>query len=248
MALVVCKDCKTEISTDAKVCPQCGAHSAAGYTGVRVAGLFYLALIGLLFWWVWGLMTPDSSQDVVVANAQAEQPKAPALAPKHFATVGEMIEDRGDYSAENGTFEQIAAEPLKILIAGTIVPGDLAENNAREVRRAALYGVYRTLIHTGANKVTVVAVPRELNIREGTSRVLDRPTLSITATRAQALEAASRFVKVDTAADLVNPQQEYGIQLDSWKPEFEAVYMSDQGQIKLLEAIKAAGGDVISNG
>lgn len=170
------------------------------------------------------------------------------LVPLHFATVGEMIEDRGDYSAENGTFKLLSGKPLKIQLAPSIVPGDLPENNAREIRRAALYGVYRTLVHTDADKVTSIAVPRELNIREQTSRLLTRPSLSITVTRAQALEAAGRFVKIESAADLVNPEQEYSIQLDNWTPEFEAIYMSDEGQINLLKAIEAAGGDLVNNG
>ncbi|EMO9523720.1 hypothetical protein RJ634_006306 [Pseudomonas aeruginosa] len=189
-----------------------------------------------------------AAASIALALVPAGQLLAEELKPLHFATVGEMIEDRGDYSAENGSFKLLSAKPLKIQLAPSIVPGDLPENNAREIRRAALYGVYRTLVHTDADKVTVVAVPRELNIREQTSRLLTRPSLSITVTRNQALEAASRFVKVETAADLVNAEEEHGLQLDNWVPAFEAAYVTDEGQIKLLEAIKAAGGDLVNNG
>lgn len=185
---------------------------------------------------------------IALALVPAGQVLAEELKPLHFATVGEMIEDRGDYSAENESFKLLSAKPLKIQLAPSIVPGDLPENNAREIRRAALYGVYRTLVHTDADKVTVVAVPRELNIREQTSKLLTKPSLSITVTRAQALEAAGRFVKVESAADLVKAEEEYGIQLDNWVPDFESAYVTDEGQIRLLEAIKAAGGDLVNNG
>ena len=144
---------------------------------------------------------------LVITLAPVGQAPAADLKPLHFATVGEMIEDLGDYAAENGTFKLLSTEPLKIQLAPSIVPGDLPENNAREIRRAALYGVYRTLVHTDADKVTSVAVPREVNIREQTSKVLSKPSLSITVTRAQALKAAGQFLKVQSAADLVRPEQ-----------------------------------------
>ena len=60
MALIACKDCKTEISTDAKECPKCGAHNSAAYTGVRIGGLFYLGLLGLLFYGFWRMMSPST--------------------------------------------------------------------------------------------------------------------------------------------------------------------------------------------
>lgn len=185
---------------------------------------------------------------LVITLAPVGQALAADLKPLHFATVGEMIEDLGDYAAENGTFKLLSTEPLKIQLAPSIIPGDLPENNEREIRRAALYGVYRTLVHTDADKVTSVAVPREVNIREQTSKVLSRPSLSITVTRAQALKAAGLFLKVQSAADLVRPEQAGTIQLDNWAPKFEEAYMTDKGQIRLLEAIKAVGGDLVNNG
>lgn len=60
MTLLACKDCAAQISTDAKTCPKCGAHNAAAYKGVRIAGLIYLALIALLFWGIWSLFTPSA--------------------------------------------------------------------------------------------------------------------------------------------------------------------------------------------
>lgn len=60
MALITCKDCKAQISTDAKVCPSCGATNAVAYRGVRLAGVFYLLLIAAAFYWLWGVMTPTT--------------------------------------------------------------------------------------------------------------------------------------------------------------------------------------------
>lgn len=58
MPLIACKDCKTNISTEAKNCPQCGFSNSSAYRGVRLGGLVYLVMIAALFYWVWGLMSP----------------------------------------------------------------------------------------------------------------------------------------------------------------------------------------------
>ncbi|AXQ50161.1 DUF2511 domain-containing protein [Stenotrophomonas rhizophila] len=59
MALVACKDCTAQISTEAKTCPKCGSQNAAAYKGVRIAGLIYLGVIALLFWGIWNVLTPS---------------------------------------------------------------------------------------------------------------------------------------------------------------------------------------------
>lgn len=59
MSLAACKDCAAQISNDAKACPQCGAHNGAAFKARRISGLIYLGLIGLAFYWVWGVMSPS---------------------------------------------------------------------------------------------------------------------------------------------------------------------------------------------
>lgn len=58
MTLISCKTCDAQIAKEAKTCPQCGATNGEAYKAVRLAGLIYLGLIGLAFYWVWGLMSP----------------------------------------------------------------------------------------------------------------------------------------------------------------------------------------------
>lgn len=249
MALIACKDCKAEISTDAKACPQCGATNQAAYKGVRVAGLVYLGLIALAFYWFWGLFTPDAAQDVAKQPAaQVEEQPATVLAPQAFSNVSAMVEDFGDYSAENGSFTLVSSEPLHLQLAPTVVPGDLPENNVREVRRAALYGVYRTFIHTNAPAVKVTSVPNEVTFNPHASKILDKPGLVVTVTREQALQAVKQLIDVQQLSDLVLPEQAGTIQLDNWRKDFEAVYFGDEGQEALLNAIKASGGDLVNNG
>lgn len=66
MALMACKECKAEISTTAKTCPQCGGHNPAAYKSVRIGGLIYLGLIGLVFYWFWGLMSPEPKSTTAI--------------------------------------------------------------------------------------------------------------------------------------------------------------------------------------
>lgn len=168
--------------------------------------------------------------------------------PLQFKTVNEMIEDRGDYSEENGSFKLVSAQPLKIQLAPSVVPGDLPENVQREIRRAALYGVYRTFTHTDADAVVVKVVPMQITINPYSSKLLSSPSIQISVTRAQAMQAAGQLVDANTSSDLVVPEAGGGFQSDQWIPKFETLYIKDAGQLKLLNAIEAAGGDLVNNG
>ncbi|NUU37369.1 hypothetical protein [Pseudomonas sp. C2B4] len=168
--------------------------------------------------------------------------------PLQFKSVAEMIEDRGDYAEENGTFKLVSAKPLKIQLAPTVVPGDLPENVQRELRRAALYGVYRTFTHTNADAVVVTVVPREVTFNPVTTKFLKAPNLKVSVTRAQAMTAAGVFVKANSASDLVVPEAAGDSQMDEWTPAFQNLYFKDAGQLQLLKAIETAGGDLVNNG
>lgn len=59
MTLISCKTCNAQIAKEAKTCPQCGATNGEAYTAARFAGLIYLALLGGIFYWLWGVFTPS---------------------------------------------------------------------------------------------------------------------------------------------------------------------------------------------
>jgi predicted amidophosphoribosyltransferase len=58
MTLISCKTCNAQIAKEAKTCPHCGATNGEAFKVVRFAGLIYLGLIVLAFYWLWGLMSP----------------------------------------------------------------------------------------------------------------------------------------------------------------------------------------------
>ncbi|MCP1651816.1 hypothetical protein [Pseudomonas nitroreducens] len=164
--------------------------------------------------------------------------------PMHFDDVPAMIDDFGDYAADNNTFQLISSKPLKIRLSPSVISGEPAENAESEVRRAGLYGVYRTLIHTDAQVVTVQVVPREVTLNPQSARLLSSPALQISATRAQALAAASKLIKVKDLQDLVVPEPAGTIQLDNWRADFESLYFKEAGQQALLDALQGSGASV----
>lgn len=179
--------------------------------------------------------------------AQPTASQAASLSPLHFADVPAMIEDFGDYSAETGTFKLVSDSPLEIQIATLVAAGDLPENVQRELRRAALYGVYRTFVHTDAGAVKVKVVPNVMTSATERS-IQDTPSLEVTVTREQALQAVQSLVPAESFSDLVLPEQAGKIQLDNWAQSFEPLYFKDDGQESLLKAIQAKGGDLVNNG
>ncbi|HHX6814692.1 TPA: hypothetical protein ACXJW0_006261, partial [Pseudomonas aeruginosa] len=183
--------------------------------------------------------TPEQLADAVkLSHAMGVNPL-----PMQYKTVPEMIEDLGDYSAENGSFKLVSSSPLQFQIATTVAAGDLPENVQRELRRATLYGVFRTFVHTNAEAVKVKAVPN-LMTTATTRAIQDKPNLEISVTREQALKAAQSLVPAERFTDLVLPERSGNFQLDNWTKPFEALYYKDDGQEALLKAIQAAGGDV----
>lgn len=94
MAMSTCKECKQQISTTAKTCPHCGA--AAG-SSVSITAIVYLALMGALFYWVWGLFTPvDPESSSVPAIEQAVPARTLGIKPDAFqARFNELLTQAG---------------------------------------------------------------------------------------------------------------------------------------------------------
>ncbi len=94
MALKPCKECKKEISTDAKTCPQCGASNSTGSSARVIKAILYLLLFGFVINIISkigsseGTVAPTNSETVAptVAEVPAKPPKTPAEIKKILAT------------------------------------------------------------------------------------------------------------------------------------------------------------------
>lgn len=175
----------------------------------------------------------------VVEASVSDAPASGPLKPMKFATVTEMIDDKADFAEENGTFKLISEEPLHIQLATQVYANDLDEVKLAEVRRVALYGVYRTLIHTDAPGVRVSALPMEVTLNPYSARYLDAPKVEINVTREEALQAVAGLIDVSSLEDLVTPNADLGIQFDKWSKPFEALYFKPEGQQALLAALQS---------
>lgn len=67
MALLTCKDCKNQVSTDAKACPQCGAKVEKPHS------IGQWIFIGLATAWIVSCVAKGESEKELVARQQAER-------------------------------------------------------------------------------------------------------------------------------------------------------------------------------
>lgn len=209
-------------------------HLAGSFAGCFAFVLVSMIAVGT------GLISAEPKEGLAVTGADnVSTADAETLTPMKFATVMEMIDDRADFSEENGTFKVISTEPLHIQLATEVVANDLDEVKLAEVRRVALYGVYRTLIHTDAPSVRVSALPMEVTLNPYTARYLDSPKVEIAVTRDEALRAVAGLIEVDALEGLVTPNADLGIQIDSWSKPFEALYFKPEGQQALIAALQS---------
>lgn len=170
------------------------------------------------------------------------------LKPLHFDDVPAMIEDAGDYSVEKGTFKLISSSPLHIRMSPPVMQADLPKYVAQDVVRAALYGVYRTFIHTDAAAVIVTSVPAQITLNPYTVKLQKKPELQISVTREQALNAVGKLIGADDFADLVESEKAGDMQLDSWRKDFDDLYHTVEGKKALLDALEASGAKVSFKG
>lgn len=165
----------------------------------------HLAIVGLVaplvMFAIGGSMLPKPEQD---ANAQ-EQVKI------FKGTIEQTMDAMSDFSSENQTFEVLSQDPLHIRMAPEILASETAESIDFELKRAVIYGVYRTFIHTGHDAVEVTAQPMLITLNPRTHKLLDSPVAKVKITRQQALEVAKNQLGITDFDELVG-----GTTPDSW--------------------------------
>lgn len=154
----------------------------------------------------------------------------------------EIIGKRNDYSNDQGNLLLVNSSPLKFEIHATEAAAQLPQYKAESVNRAALYGVYRTFIHTHEPSVDLRAGLREI---EGNNPPVMAFNLGyrvqIKATRAEALAAIQTLLpRVKGFEDLVTTELAGGIKWEGvWTKDFESIYMKAPLQRQLLDALGA---------
>jgi hypothetical protein len=150
--------------------------------------------------------------------------------PSKFGSVPEMIKGLKDYSTGNGTFKVLTKDPLHIQLSPIVVPGDFPEVVEAQVKRALIYGIYRSFVHTPVNRITVTAIPLERNPRTEGTRYLSAYKRTVTKTRSQALELVRHHLRVATFDALVTDERiGQFVVPDQWTRAFNRLYYQDQG-------------------
>jgi hypothetical protein len=161
------------------------------------------------------------------SEAAANDPDWPT-SPTKYDSAREAILAMHDYSEENNTFDVRSRNPPHIRISAQVVENDLREVIIEENKRALLYGVYRTFIHTDAQKVTVSAIPVQMSFDDDETQLLHRFGRTITITRQQSLEVARHWLDVESFSDLVETKNFDGEPMtDMWTDKFKRGYYND---------------------
>ena len=148
-----------------------------------------------------------------------------------YESVVKMIEDRNDYVEESGTFKVIKAEPLHIQLSPRDTKGTSEKVIRDEVKRAMIYGIFRTFIHTPQNKITVTVIPLEVGVPGPKKVYWNQYKTTLTVTREGALRAVRKFFPVGTYEELVAPKTIAGLTInDEWSGDFSKCYWSDLGE------------------
>ena len=147
-----------------------------------------------------------------------------------FPSVEVMIDDFNDYSTSNGTFKVLAKDPLHIQLSPQIVQGELPEIIEFYVKRTLVYGIYRVFVHTPADRITVTAVPQEINFHTNDVRYVPGYKRTISITRTEALALIRKYLRVNSLSDLVTETKTGDmIFLNQWIKECNRLYYNDQG-------------------
>ena len=74
----------------------------------------------------------------------------------------EMMIDRNDFSVDAGTLKIISYSPLEVVLFARDAITQTRDIKKENVNRAAIYGVYRTFIHTDEPSITLTAYPLDI--------------------------------------------------------------------------------------
>lgn len=147
-----------------------------------------------------------------------------------FSNISDMIEEFSDYSNSNGTYKILSLSPLHIQLSPMVVAGDFPEVIEEMIKRAMIYGVYRSFIHTDINQITVTAIPMEINFKGGKPRYLKGYERTFSINRDNAQQLVQKYLKVSKLSQLITSVKISDMNInDQWTKDFNRIYYNDQG-------------------
>jgi len=140
--------------------------------------------------------------------------------PSLYPSVEAAFNDFSDYETDDGTLRILSKNPLHIQLSPQVLKNDRKDVIRVLNRKALLYGIYRTFIHTKADAVKVTALPMDHLTKDHLKEF--KETVQIT--RDKALKTAAKVLGVKSLNELVTDETPVGKIPDSWARVFENGY------------------------
>lgn len=178
-------------------------------------------------YWATTHYAPELSVRIIgMTSSEAEVARVRSIT--KYANVAEMIVSLGDYDEDNGTYRLISADPLHIHLLPQVYQGDSTETVEGVLKRAVIYGVFKTLAHTDVNQVRVTSTPMMTRLNPISLTPQDSPRLDLSLSRAAALDAVQQFLEVDDVESVISHQGGGGFTYESWSDGFTNLYYEDR--------------------
>lgn len=143
-----------------------------------------------------------------------------------YATMNDAMEYFSDYYPENNSLEIISESPLKVRLSAVAFEQDGQDVKELLAKRAIVYGVYRSLINTPNDKVTVTSYLVDTNGK----KLKGSPEYTATINKLQALEITKKYVPINNLSELTDDSCSFTAQFnelrfdDSGKKGFDKFF------------------------
>lgn len=116
-----------------------------------------------------------------------------------YVTANDAMEYFSDFYPENNSLEIISESPLKIRLSSSAYEQDDQHIKQLIAKRAVVYGVYRSLINTPNDSVTVTSY-----LISDKKKLDNSPEYTVTITKPQLLEITKKYIPINELSDVIN--------------------------------------------
>lgn len=140
-----------------------------------------------------------------VDTAAISVPTVADLTHKHYESVMEMVEDRNDFSTEDGTLKLISKSPLHIQISHQEDKNQDVNRMKRVAMQYLISNAYAAFACTDVSKVTITSVPSDMDefINNQKLVFLNAAAVTVTITRDKARQVMQSRVGTSNFDDML---------------------------------------------
>lgn len=158
---------------------------------------------------------------------------------RKFSSVSAMIDDLNDFASDNGTFKVLKEKPLHIQLLTQTVAGESKAIAAEEVRRAIVYGVIRSFMHTDIDQITVTAASAISDAASGKMKQVKGSEVSVLVRRQDTLELLRKMTGIKEFSDLEEMEKAGDLTFPGGSAAYQAIRYNDHGKPGLDAFFKA---------